>query len=80
MKNFFYSALTAASLFSFLLLLSCQKEVGSSTKSEIAGKVKPDKEYNKCEIESITVLDPLFPHHSAVFEYNQHGDPTFTRQ
>jgi hypothetical protein len=76
MKNFFHSAVVAVTLFSFLLF-SCQKEVNTTAESEIAGKVKPgDKEYNKCEIESITVLDPIFSWRSAAFEYNQHGDPT----
>lgn len=75
MKKFLSTALTAAAL-SALLFASCKK-----TSTELSGPeelVAPPNGGNpakNCLITQITTTDPSYASTSAVFEYNQKGDP-----
>jgi hypothetical protein len=75
MKKFLSPALTAAAL-SMLLFASCKK-----TSNELAGPeelVAPPnggQTAKNCLITQIVVHDPSYNRTSAIFEYNQKGDP-----
>ncbi|MGB8191039.1 MAG: hypothetical protein WCF67_03925 [Chitinophagaceae bacterium] len=74
MKSFFQTAVTAACLSAFLFA-SCKKTVQDVAAEEKISAPDPGKKAKLCNIEEIIVNDPSYANSSAVFVYNQKGDP-----